>query len=153
MKHSSKISKSIIGWRETVSLPELGLENIVAKVDTGARTSTLHAFSIEFTDGSENKIKFFMHPAHRDDSKVVRCQAIVTDRRKVRDSGGNIEERYIITTPLQMGDRTWPIEVTLTNRDTMLFRMLVGRTALRHHYLVNPSRSFLLTQRPNKRTL
>ena len=137
-----------IGWREWVSLPELGLQMIKAKVDTGARTSALHAFSLEtFKEGNKDKIRFDIHPLQNNTTVVTTCVADVIDLRWVSDSGGHREERYVISTPLKIGERVYPIEITLTERDTMLFRMLLGRSAIRRQFLVNPARSFITTKK------
>lgn len=136
-----------IGWREWVSLPELGLDHIKAKVDTGARTSALHAFSLEpFMDGDQEKIRFDIHPYQNNVKDVVTCTADVIDKRIVTDSGGHKEERYVIRTMIVLAGKSWPIEITLTERDTMLFRMLLGRSAIRKRYIVNPARSFIKTK-------
>jgi hypothetical protein len=133
-----------IGWREWVSFPELGITHIKAKVDTGARTSALHAFSLEpFKEGNQEKIRFAIHPLQNNVTEVVTCVADVIDKRFVTDSGGHREERYVIKTPIVLANRSWPIEITLTERDSMLFRMLLGRSAIRKRYLVNPARSFI----------
>jgi len=137
---------NIIGWREWVSLPDLDL-NIKAKIDTGARTSALHAFALQpFKEGNIDKIRFDIHPKQRDTTQVVTCEAEIIDLRWVSDSGGHKEERYVIRTPVTLGGETWPIEITLTERDTMLFRMLLGRRAVRKRFLVNPGRSFITTK-------
>ena len=133
----------VIGWREWISLPELGLDKIKAKVDTGARTSALHAFALQpFKENNKNKIRFDIHPLQHDASKVVTCVADIIDQRWVTDSGGHREERYVICTPVKLAQHIWPIEITLTERDTMLFRMLLGRSAIRRRFVVNPARSF-----------
>jgi len=134
-----------VGWREWVSLPELGLPHIKAKVDTGARTSCLHAFSVEpFVNKGAPCVRFGIHP-HQENTEIeIYCEAEVTDQRHVTDSGGHKEERYVIATQLVLGDLRKPIEVTLTNRDTMRFRMLLGRTAMEGCMMVNPSGSYLL---------
>ena len=133
-----------LGWREWVDLPELGLFAIKAKVDTGARTSALHAFELrEFEESGKARVEFKMHPNQRDAETVVVCTADVKDKRIVRDSGGHSEERCVIETPVRIGEDSWPIELTLTSRDDMLFRMLLGRTAMRDRAIVNPSRSYL----------
>lgn len=134
----------MIGWREWVSLPEIGIDKIKAKVDTGARTSALHAFSLRpFKEGNQDRIYFDIHPFQRNSDKIITCVADVIDLRWVSDSGGHREERYVIRTPLIVGDQSWPIEITLTERDSMLFRMLLGRSAIRRRFLVNSARSFL----------
>ena len=134
----------MLGWREWVSLPLLGLPSIKAKVDSGARTSSLHAFSLEpYMEGDKSKIKFDIHPVQHNTTQVVTCFADIVDKRWVMDSGGRREERYVIETPVIISDKTWNIEITLTERDNMLFRMLLGRRAIRKHFLINPARSFL----------
>lgn len=136
-----------IGWREWIGLPELGIAKIKAKIDTGARTSALHAFSLEpFEENGVDKIAFQIHPLQHDNETVIKCVATVVDRRLVTDSGGHEEERYVIYTPISVAGHTWPIEITLTERENMLFRMLIGRSALRKRYIVNPARSFITTK-------
>jgi len=141
---SSTAQLVTLGWREWVGLPDLGLPLIKAKVDTGARTSTLHAFYVEsYGYRGESFVRFGVHPLQGNTDVVVHCKSRVVDERTVTDSGGHRERRYIIVTPVRIGDTLWPIELTLTNRDSMLFRMLLGRTAISRHALVNPRRSFL----------
>lgn len=140
--------RKTIGWREWISLPELNILRIKAKVDTGARTSALHAFSLRpFKEGTQDKISFDMHPLQHDSSQIITCTADIIDKRWVSDSGGHREERYVICTPITLGDDNWPIEITLTERDTMLFRMLLGRSAIRKRYKVDPGRSFTKTRK------
>lgn len=137
-----------LGWREWVDLPELGLADIKAKVDTGARTSALHAFELRtFEENGRQRVEFRMHPNQRDQHTVVVCTADIKDEREVRDSGGHVENRWVIETPVTIGSETWAIELTLTARDDMLFRMLLGRTAMRGRAIVNPSRSYLTGKR------
>ena len=134
-----------VGWREWIFLPTLGLPEIKAKIDTGARTSCLHAFSVEPFEKDEKKwVRFGIHPHQDDTDTEVYCEAEIIDSRIVSDSGGHKEERYVITTDIVMAEQRWPIEITLTNRDTMLFRMLLGRTAMAQKIIVDPGKSFLL---------
>jgi hypothetical protein len=138
-----------LGWREWVGLPELGIERIKAKVDTGARTSTLHAFAVEpFVDGGQQYVRFSMHPLQKNTRHVIECVAVAIDRREVSDSGGHREQRWVIETPVVIGADRYPIELTLTARDNMLFRMLLGRTAIRGRYRVDPARSYLQGGKP-----
>jgi len=147
MKKDHQLTEPLltVGWREWVLLPDLNLPVIKAKVDTGARTSCLHAFNVEeFTKQDKEWIRFGIHP-HQDDSDTeVFCEAEVLDKRIVTDSGGHKESRYVISTDIVLGNKRWPIEITLTNRDSMLFRFLLGRTAMENKIIVNPAKSFLL---------
>ena len=130
------------GWEEWVALPELGLPAIKAKIDTGAKTSALHAFDIEaFGPASHPKVRFAVHPIPGNDDLAIPCSAEVIDRREVISSNGEAELRYVIATVLKVGETTWPIEVTLTDRGTMAYRMLLGRQALGEHVIVAPGES------------
>ncbi len=132
-----------LGWREWVSLPELGITALKCKVDTGARSSALHAFSVaEFDKEGQRWVRFGMHPYQRNEEEVVWCEAPVTDVREVTDSGGHTTERYFITTDIVIGEDRFPVSLSLTSRDTMLFRMLLGREAMKGRYLVNPEMSY-----------
>lgn len=132
-----------VGWREWVALGSLGLPAIKAKMDTGARTSALHAFYVEPVEvGRKRMVRFGIHPVQRRKDIEVNCVAEIVDYRSVTDSGGHREMRYVIRAPLSVGGRTWPVEITLTNRDDMMFRMLVGRTAMRA-LVVDPRRSYV----------
>ena len=146
MKPDKKIT---LGWREWVGLPELGLDAIKAKVDTGARTSTLHAFELDtFSEHGKERVRFKIHPTQKDSEQVVICVADVVDERFVTDSGGHKEQRFVIMTLLSIGRWSWPIEMTLTARDNMLFRMLLGRTAMKGIAMVDPARSYLAGKKP-----
>lgn len=133
-----------MGWREWLALPELGVDAIKAKVDTGARTSALHAFELTTEETEQGSwVHFGLHPEQGPESPVVWASAPLVDQRWVTDSGGHGEWRYVIETPLILGDRCWPVEITLTVRDSMRFRMLLGRTAMRGIIHVDPGASFL----------
>ncbi|WP_166269176.1 ATP-dependent zinc protease family protein [Marinobacter caseinilyticus] len=134
-----------LGWREWVALPELDITRIKAKVDTGARTSCLHTFRMEpYTDADGlPRVRFWVHPVQNNLHEVIECDAAVKDERTVSDSGGHREQRLVIETTLIVGHTKWPIEMTLTNRDSMRFRMLIGRTAMAGRGFVQPESSYL----------
>lgn len=147
---------STIGWREWLALPDLGIGRIKAKVDTGARSSSLHAFEVEVTgEGKHPWIHFKVHPIQRDSVTIVQCKARLHEYRYVKSSSGHRELRPIIRTAILLEDETWPIELTLTSRDEMGFRMLLGREAIRGRFVVDPNRSYrcrgLVPRRHKKR--
>ncbi len=134
----------VLGWREWANLPELCLPAIKAKVDTGAKTSALHAFKVEkFKRDGLDFVRFGMHPLQTTNELVVECEARLIDERLVSDSGGHSEMRFVIETELVICQHQWPVELTLTNRDSMRFRMLLGRRAMEHRAIVDPDASFL----------
>lgn len=136
----------VIGWREWLALPDLGIAEIKAKIDTGARSSALHAFDIEtFSTEEKRYVRFRVHPYQKDSNRTVTAKAEVLDEREVRDSGGHTELRLTILTTVELQGYRWPIELTLTNRDEMGFRMLLGRQGVRDRFLVDPGKSFLLS--------
>ena len=138
-----------LGWEEWLALPDLGLPALKAKVDTGARTSALHAFDIEtFGPATQPKVRFAVHPVPGREDLSIPCSAAVVDRREVTSSNGETEMRYVIETLLDVGDdQSWPIEITLTDRATMASRMLLGRQALREGVVVQPMDRFLRPER------
>ena len=134
-----------VGWREWVQLPDLVGAPIKAKVDTGAKTSSLHAFFIEpYTKDGKPWVKFLLHPNQNDNDIEVECHSAVSDRRAVSDSGGHKEERYVIESTIVLGKEALVAELTLTDRDSMSFRMLLGRNLLRGAYVVDSGASFLM---------
>lgn len=136
--------KRIIGWREWIGLPDLGIPKIKVKVDTGARSSALHAQDIErFRKNQKDWIRFVIYPFQDEKNKVVQARAPVLDLRKVKSSSGHVNERYTIETKAQLMGFQWLIELTLTNRDMMGYRMLLGRQALKRNFIIDPNRSFL----------
>ena len=128
------------GWEEWVALPELGLPAIKAKIDTGARTSALHAHDIEvFGPASKPKVRFNVHPVAGNEDITITCSAPIIDRREVTSSNGEAELRYVISTKMDVAGQSWPIDVTLTNRAGMNSRMLLGRQALTDHITISPT--------------
>jgi hypothetical protein len=137
---------TVVGWREWLCLPELGIPAIRAKIDTGARTSALHAFKIEpFDNQGEAWVRFHLHPYKGKREHIIICESAILERRCITDSGGHREERYVIATHVNMGRYLLNVELSLTNRANMRYVMLLGRTALRDaHLIVDPSHSYLL---------
>jgi len=148
-KRSPKKPPPALGWREWVGLPEHGLEWVKAKVDTGARTSSLHAAGLH-TFEVENRewVRFSIYPWQRSTTDAIQIEARVLDRRRVRSSSGTTERRPVVVLPVRMGKKIYDVEFTLTRRDEMGFRMLLGRQALRSRFLIDTSRSYLLGQPP-----
>lgn len=134
----------MIGWREWIALPDLGIEAIKVKTDTGARTSALHADHVErFPSRGRTMLSFVVHPLQRDRGIEIACEAEMIDERLVRSSHGDTQLRPVIRTAIEIRGVRWEVEVTLTRRDVMGFRMLLGREAMRAHLLVDPGRSYL----------
>ena len=132
----------LVGWREWASLPMLNTPLIKVKIDTGAKTSALHAYDLEILEMSNKKYaKFVIHPLQKNES-ITRCAiAEVIDSRVVRSSNGHKEERVVIRSPIKIGNHYWDIDITLTKRDIMRYRMLLGREAM-ESLLVNPGKSY-----------
>ncbi len=133
-----------IGWREWVALPELGVSRIKAKIDTGARSSALHAFAVErVRRRGKDVVRFAIHPLQRSSRREVVAEAEMVDERTVRSSNGVHALRPVIITSIEILGEAWPIELTLASRDEMGFRMLLGRQAMRGRFLIDPGRSYM----------
>lgn len=145
-RRSSKKPRPVIGWREWIVLPELAPDAVKVKIDTGARTSALHAFDLRVDRSAAVPVATFeLHPKQRSRDGATRVRAEVLGHRQVRSSSGHSERRPVIATTVRLGDHEWPVELTLTTRDEMGFRMLLGRSAVRGRFVVDPGRSFLLS--------
>lgn len=143
-KHKIRPPRLWVGWREWVGLPGLGIDAIKSKIDTGAASSALHAIHIHrFREDGRDRVTFEVHPLQRRTDITVHCTADVLEQRLVTSSTGHRERRIVIRTPLLVAGRRFPIELTLTNRDTMGFRMLIGRRAMKRRLLVDPGASYL----------
>lgn len=141
--HETNSDLSIVGWREFLELPSLGIARIKAKVDTGARSSSLHARAIEpLTIDDRDYVRFEVTPLQRSTRKVIRAQAPVLEYRNIRSSSGAVSKRPVILTEVTVLGESWQIELTLADRATMGFRMLLGREAIRGRYLVDPGKSY-----------
>ena len=144
-------SNTLTGWREWVSLPDAGVDWIKAKIDTGARTSSLHAYDVEeFEREGEDWVRFQVKPWQESQEDTTRVECPVHDRRRVRSSSGHQQERIVVLLAIRLVDRLVVSEVTLSNRDEMGFRMLIGREALRRGFVVDPARSFLGGRAPKE---
>lgn len=141
----------VLGWREWCGLPDLGVPRVKAKIDTGARSSSLHAFDVEMLKRQgQTFVRFKIHPRQRNDSYIIETEAEVLEVRSVRSSNGEVADRPVIVTHVELMGERWPIELTLANRDAMGFRMLLGREALRRRFLVDSGRSYLAGKRDLK---
>ncbi len=149
------MTKRIIGWREWLAIPTLGIDRIKAKIDTGARTSALHAYDLEsFSEDGAPWVRFKVHPVQRSKKQGMTCAAPVVDQRDVTSSTGHTDTRYVIEVEISLGGESWPIEISLADRDEMGFRMLLGRTAVEGRMIVDPDRSYVMgrSRAPKKRT-
>ncbi len=147
----SSNSTTVTGWREWVSLPDVDQPWIKAKIDTGASTSSLHAFDIvEFTRDGADWVRFGIHPWQYSDAGARHAELPIADRRDVRSSSGHVEHRIVVSTALVLVGRSHTVELTLTDRSQMGFRMLIGREALRNGYLVDSAASFAGGRAPKK---
>ncbi len=147
MTASQKPPKPIVGWREWISLPALGIDAIKAKIDTGARSSSLHAFDVEEFDRDGTRwVRFVVHPLQRDSKTTLRAEAPVLEFRHIRSSSGHMSHRPVVQVEIELGGQRWPIELTLAARDEMGFRMLLGREAVRGRFVVDPGRSYVVSQ-------
>lgn len=144
MRQGKRAERTTIGWREWVSLPELGISAVKAKIDTGARTSSLHAFNVRtFERNGKAMVRFDVHPLQRDSHTSIRVEAELVGTRIVRSSTGHVQRRYVIETIIEICGKPVRAEVTLTRRDVMGFRMLIGRKTLAGSFVVDPSRSYI----------
>ncbi len=148
LQPARKKSLPVLGWREWVALPMLGVARIKAKVDTGARSSAIHAYDVEvFEQEGKQFVRFVLHPRQQNTQVTINAQAEILEFRSIRSSNGQVTERPVIVTEVELYGRQWPVELTLVNRDDMGFRMLLGRQALKHRFLVDPAASFLAKKR------
>jgi hypothetical protein len=148
MAERGRLKKPVLGWREWLALPDLGIHAIRAKLDSGARSSALHVDTLEtFQSNGSEWVRFSIAPGFANAQPVV-VEATVHDRRPVTDSGGHVSERIFLRTRLVLAGLEYPVEINLTSRRNMLFPMLLGRTALARRFLVDPARSFRAGRRP-----
>nr|WP_296752460.1 RimK/LysX family protein [Thioalkalivibrio sp.] len=141
----SETGQRIVGWREWLALPALGIRRLQCKIDTGARTSALHALDLEtFHRSGRPHVRFRLYPLHGDERTSIACTAAISDQRRIRSSNGQLERRYVIVTPMMLGQVRQEIEITLADRGPMRFGMLLGRQSLIDgNWLVDPARAFM----------
>lgn len=152
MKSSAKTGLPVIGWREWISLPDLGVDAIKVKVDTGARSSSLHAIKLKVSERDGEKwVQFQINPEQHKTSNKIKAEAKILEFRAVRSSNGVTEMRPVIKTTVELLGLAWPIELTLSNRDEMGFRMLLGRQAFREKFYVDAGGSFYGGRPENKK--
>ena len=138
--------KMIIGSLEVCDLPEIGITNLQIRVDTGAKTSSLHVDNLtEFLREGKPWVKFDIHPDAHNVDRIISCESPVYDSRTIKSSNGESQERYVIKTLFGLGGKTWPIQITLTDRSDMSYLMLFGRQGMGARVLVDPSKTFLLS--------
>lgn len=142
-----------IGWKEWAKLPALHVPLIKVKIDTGAKTSALHVYNLEILKiKSKDYASFIIHPLQKNDIISRKCCCEIVGKKIVKSSNGQKEERYMIRTPIQIGSKVWDINITLTNRDIMHHRMLLGREAMRS-IVVNPSKIFCQSRVSSKKAM
>ena len=135
----------VLGWREWIGFPDLGLDAVMAKMDSGAKSSAMHASDIKILKvNGKHVVEFCVHPVQQKMSPKIVCQAPLVGQRTIRSSNGLTEKRYVIETRLKLGKRRWKIELTLTNREDMDFRVLLGRDAIKRKFMIDPNASYLL---------
>jgi len=140
IKKKTLDDKILIGRNEWCQLPDLGIPLIKAKIDTGAKTSAIHAFNIkEITNNNKAWVCFDVYPVQGNNEIIVNCRSLIIDKRLITSSNGHKEQRYVIATTLTLDNFSWNIELTLSNRDLLRYRMLIGREALDNRTLINPN--------------
>lgn len=145
MTEKNKPRLPVVGWREWVAFPELGIGRIKAKIDSGARTSTLHVEDADFyRDAGRERVRFRVYPVQHRQTPVVEADAEIFERRQMKSSSGHVSERPVIRTLLRIADHTYEVELSLGSRDTMGFRLLIGRTGIRNRFHIDPARSYLM---------
>tara|TARA_R110000772_G_scaffold218033_3_gene328653 strand:- start:341 stop:841 length:501 start_codon:yes stop_codon:yes gene_type:complete len=143
--------KVTIGNQEWCAFPELNIPAVKARVDSGAKTSSLHAFNIKSIErNGEDWVGFDIHPIQKDKKTNIYCEAPLVDQRLVKSSNGKSKRRFVILATLRLGDMSWPIELTLANRDSMGYRMLLGREAMTGKFIIDPDESFMLGENSKK---